>query len=363
MNHPSEKHSGERYLPRLIAWEVTRSCNLACIHCRASAKYGPYPGELSLEICYQLLDDIASFSNPIIILTGGEPLMRKDIFEIASYGNQKGLRMVMAPNGTLITKEIARKMKEAGIARVSISLDGASAESHDRFRQVSGAFEGALRGIGFLKEAGIEFQINTTITQDNIHEIEDIQKLALELGAVAHHPFLLVPTGRAADLKGREISPQAYEETLHWFCQRREEIPMQIKVTCAPHYYRILRQEAKARGQTVNFETYGLDAITKGCLGGQAFAFISHTGKVQICGYLETECGDVKKEPFSKIWATSKVFQEMRNLDGYKGRCGYCEYRKVCGGCRARAFGMTGDYLEEEPFCTFVPRAKVRSES
>ena len=180
---------------RLVAWETTRNCNLSCVHCRAAAEKGPYSGELDTPAAFRLLEQISEVGNPIVILTGGEPLLRNDIFDIASYGTQKGLRMVMAPNGTLITEENAKKMVDSGIKRISISIDGAEKEFHDKFRGVDGAYDGAISGIRKAKRAGLEFQINTTITKTNLDQIPLIQKLAVDLGAVAHHIFLLVPTG------------------------------------------------------------------------------------------------------------------------------------------------------------------------
>ena len=194
--HPHSNKSGNEFSPKLVAWEITRSCNLSCVHCRAAADNGPYEGELNTEQCFKLLDDIAEVGSPIIILTGGEPLLRPDIFEVAKYGTDKGLRMVMAPNGTLVTPENAKKMAESGIKRISVSIDGSTKEKHDSFRGVDGAFKAALNGIKNAKEAGIEFQINTTITKLNLSEIPKILEMAENLGAVAHHIFLLVPTGR-----------------------------------------------------------------------------------------------------------------------------------------------------------------------
>jgi heme b synthase len=311
---------------------------------------------LDTEAGLVLLDQISEVGKPVVILTGGEPLLRPDIFELARHGTEKGLRMVMAPNGTLITEENARDMVEAGIQRISVSLDGATKESHDQFRQVDGAFEGALQGIEFAKQAGMEFQINTTITQQNLEEIPKIQELAVELGAVAHHIFLLVPTGRGKYIIDQEISSQQYEETLNWFYDQKENVPLQLKATCAPHYYRILRQRAHDEGKKVTFETHGLDAVTRGCLGGTGFCFVSHVGVVQPCGFLEVNCGDVTETSFAEIWKESKVFKDLRNFSKLEGKCGICEYRKVCGGCRARAYEATGNYLAEEPLCAFEPR-------
>jgi len=274
-----EHKSGSEANLRLVAWEVTRTCNLACIHCRAAALDRPYENELTTAECFKLLDEIQTFASPIVILTGGEPLLRPDIFEIAAYGNQKGFRMTMAVNGTLLSADKIRKMQEAGIQRISISLDGATAASHDAFRQVPGAFEGALRGVQYAREAGLDFQINTTITQQNLHELPAIQELTIALGAVAHHIFLLVPMGRGKDLTEQGINAEQYEKTLHWFYEQRDRTPLQLKATCAPHYYRILRQRARSEGREVSFKTFGLDAMTRGCLGGVGFAFISHVDR------------------------------------------------------------------------------------
>jgi len=319
---------------------------------------GPYEGELDTAACLRLLDQIRVVGNPIIILTGGEPMLRADIFEIARYGADRGLRMVMAPNGTLITEEKARRMAEAGIKRISISLDGATREIHDRFRGVDGAFDGALQGIAMAKKAGVEFQINTTITKSNLDQIPAIQKLAVDLGAVAHHIFLLVPTGRGKYIADTEIDAREYEETLNWFYDQRDKSPLQLKATCAPHYYRILRQRAREDGQKVTFQTHGLDAVSRGCLGGVGFCFISHTGIVQPCGFLNVPCGDVTRKPFQEIWNRSDVFLRLRDYDALTGKCGGCEYKKVCGGCRARAFEATGDYMAEEPLCNYFPEAR-----
>ncbi len=351
---PGQENPGYPQL-RLVAWEITRNCNLNCVHCRAAATLGPYTGELDTVAARRLLDQIAELGTPIVILTGGEPLMRTDIFEVAKYGDGKGLRMVMAPNGTLITEEIAGKLAFAGIKRISISLDGASKEIHDKFRGVEGAFDGALRGIEHAKRAGIEFQINTTITKANLEQIPKIQQLAVDLGAVAHHIFLLVPTGRGKYIIEQEITAKEYEETLNWFYDQRDKTPLQLKATCAPHYYRILRQRAREEGKKVSFESHGLDAVTRGCLGGTGFCFISHQGVVQPCGFLNVNCGDVTKESFADIWKNSKVFNELRNYDELKGKCGACEYKRVCGGCRARAYEATGDYMAEEPLCSHAP--------
>lgn len=340
---------------RLVAWETTRNCNLNCVHCRAAATCGPYDGELDTPAALALLDQIAEVAKPIIILTGGEPLLRKDIFDIAKYGHDKGMRMVMSPNGTLVNQEMAKKMAASGIQRISVSLDGATAESHDSFRGVKGAYDGALQGIQNAKEAGIEFQINTTITKTNLDQIPEILALAEALGAAAHHIFLLVPTGRGKYIVDKEINAQEYERTLNWFYDQRNKTSLQLKATCAPHYYRILRQRAREVGETVTFESHGLDAVTRGCLAGTGFCFVSHRGIVQPCGFLDLNCGDVTQTSFSEIWKNSDHFKKLRDMNALEDKCGYCEYRKVCGGCRARAYEATGNYLAEEPLCQYKP--------
>jgi len=357
---------------RLLAWEMTRSCNLSCRHCRASAEHGPYTGELSTEEGKRLLNEIAALSppsggpasahppgfHPVVILTGGEPLLREDLYDLASWGTHLGLRMVMATNGILLTPEVVTRLKEAGIQRVSISLDAADQEKHDHFRQVRGAFEGALQGIALLKEGGLEFQINTTVTTWNSMELPAILEKAIDMGAAAHHIFLLVPTGRGRDLGEQELSPEQYEQTLRWLSGIRDQGRISIKATCAPHFYRIIRQEAHARGEPFTPQTQGLDAVTRGCLGGTAFCFVSHRGEVQPCGYLELMCGQVRDQGFKAVWESSPHLKRLRDFNAYEGKCGACEYLKVCGGCRARAYADTGNYMAEEPLCTYQPHQR-----
>ncbi|RJQ31482.1 MAG: heme b synthase [Actinobacteria bacterium] len=357
----NQQPTTKRCLPRIIAWEITRSCNLTCKHCRASALHGPYPGELTTDECYNLVDEIVSFSNPIIILTGGEPLLREDIFAVASYAIKKGLRVVMAPNGTLVTKEIAKKMKEVGIPRISISIDFPNAEQHDNFRGVPGAFEGAVQGVKNAIKAGVEVQINSTITKLNYKHLDQLLALAEELGAVAFHPFLLVPTGRGKELEEQELSPEDYEKTLNWIYDMSVKKPkIFFKPTDCPHYFRVAMTRKKESGERPAMSGHphasGLETMTRGCLGGIGFCFISHVGDVQPCGYFEVKAGNIKEQPFKKIWEESKLFNELRDYSLLKGKCGICEFKNVCGGCRARAYEATGDYLAEEPYCVYEPR-------
>jgi heme b synthase len=342
--------------PRLIAWEMTKACNLACRHCRASAITQLDSNELSTVEAKGFIDHLADYGRPILILTGGEPLLRKDVYEIARYGTDKGLKVVLATNGTLVTPEIAQHLKWAGIQRISVSIDGSDAATHDDFRGESGSFDASLRALTYIEDAGIGYQINTIITKRNIEQIPGILDLAIKLGTDALHIFLLVPTGRGKEMMDDEIPPEEYEQVLNWFYKQQKTVPIQLKATCAPHYFRIMRQHAKKEGIKITPETHGFEAMTRGCLAGSGFCFVSHIGDVNPCGYLPVLAGNIKQQSFCDIWENSKIFIDLRDVKKLKGKCGICEYREVCGGCRARAYAKTGDYMDEEPYCIYTPR-------
>ena len=359
---------------RMVAWEITRRCNLFCAHCRASSDDLAYQNELSTEECLQLVDDISSIGKPVLILTGGEPMLRQDLEQIGKYAVGCGLRVVMGTNGTLITTEIAKKLKEIPVSRVAISIDFPYTELQDKFRGKDGAFEAAMLGIANARQAGIEIQINSTITKMNHNYLDDLLKLALQVGAVAFHPFMLVPTGRGKGLASVEMSPQEYEQTLNWVFDKQNELGDRIffKPTDAPHYFRIVNQRNK--GQKSNdlsqYKHTGVpnrddqtNSLSRGCLAGISFCFISHRGRVQGCGYLDVEAGNVREQSFREIWQKSTLFNNLRNLSNIKGKCGICEYKKICGGCRARAYEATGDYLQEEPYCVHEPLGLQKAHS
>ena len=389
---------------RLVFWEVTKGCNLRCIHCRATATELSSPTDLPTRTALNIIDQIAAAANPILVLSGGEPLYRSDIFQLARYATDKGLRVALATNGTLVTKDVARMIVDSRVRRVSISLDGADALTHDSFRGIPGAFEAAVRGLQNLKALGMSVQINMTIARHNAHQLPDVLQLARNLGADALHTFLLVPVGCGVDIAAEQmVPPEEYERMLNWFYDQSLVGGIELKATCAPHYFRVARQRRAAdrraaeqlasiapvqtpkvpdrssigptdmtmpgsTGIALKPQGIGhpvghpgghpsdLNAMTKGCLAGTGVCFISHEGEVYPCGYLPVIAGDLRKQTFADIWENSKVFHELRDTSGLKGKCGCCEFRNVCMGCRARAYAATGDFMDEEPFCVYQPR-------
>ena len=339
---------------------MTRACNLACVHCRAGACPSPDPDDLSLEEGRALIGGIAKVGRPILIMTGGEPLLRPDFFDLAQCGVEAGLRVVLATNGVLVTADVAKRIAQVGIARVSVSIDGPTAGSHDAFRKIPGAFEAALTGIANLREAGVSVQINTTLTRRNRSDLAAMVKLAERVGADAFHVFLLVPTGRAREMSGEEMGPEEYEETLLEFYRLSGETKLETKATCAPQYYRIMRQQARLEGLEVTEETFGLNARTRGCLAGLSFVFVSHRGDLQPCGYLDIQAGNVREREFADLWQNAPLFAKLRNFRLLEGKCSTCDYVRFCGGCRARAHELTGNVMSEEPYCAYMPPALRR---
>jgi len=351
------------FTPKWIAWEITRRCNLRCVHCRSASEMEMkgHP-DFSTEEAYRVLDDIVSYAQPVVVLSGGEPLTRKDVFEIAQYGTNKGLRMCLATNGTLVTDDICEKIKQSGIRIVSLSLDGADAAVHDDFRSEKGAFAGTMNAAKLFKKHGIEFIINSSFTKRNQEQIPLVYKLAKELGATAWYMFMIVPTGRGEEIMNELISKEDYDKILDWhYDMEKEEDLLLVRPTCAPHYYRVTLQRAKEDGEkfkkrTLKFSTGG----SKGCLAGQLICLIDVDGNVLPCSYFNLPAGNVREKSFKEIWEGSELFKDLRDFKKYKGRCGACEYVNVCGGCRARAYSVYGDYLEEEPFCSYKPKRLER---
>jgi heme b synthase len=357
MKEIKQSHSVPNSL-RLIFWETTSGCNLECIHCRRlEISKELAKSDLTTEEALAFIDAVTTTYKPILVFSGGEPLMRPDIFDIASFAIKRGLTVALATNGTLISDEIAQKIKAIGVDRVSISIDGASAKTHNSFRKIDGAYEQAMQGIAHLRAHDVPFQINVTVAKHNVDELPDLYDLSLKIGAVALHLFMLVPVGCGVEIADEiMLSSERQEEVLNWLYDISRKKKLQVKATCAPQYYRIIRQRAKVEGITLNFQTHGMAAVTKGCLAGVGVCFVSHKGEVFPCGYLPVEAGNIRNEPFSEIWERAEVFEKLRNPDLLKGKCGLCEYKKVCGGCRARAYAQFGDFLDEEPYCIYQTR-------
>jgi AdoMet-dependent heme synthase len=367
---------------RLVFWETTKACNLSCRHCRAVPQRRLGPTELTTKRALDLIDDIAKIAKPVMVLSGGEPLFRPDLFDIAAYGVESGFRMALATNGTLVTERVAAKIADAGFSRVAVSLDSANPDTHDRFRGQPGAHALAMRGLSNLREQGVSVQINSTITKHNVGEIQQMLDMALGIGADALHLFMLVPVGCGLEIPENEMLPaEEYERVLGWFDERSKDCPIDLKATCAPHYYRIRAQRiedergrgdltstfiapgtrAKAAPMLLGGGRHGqhLSAMTRGCLAGTSVCFISNEGAVYPCGYLPVSAGDTRTERFADIWTGSPVFQQLRNPKALDGKCGACRYEALCGGCRARAYAATGSFLAEEPFCSYRPDLDV----
>ncbi|HUW83828.1 MAG TPA: radical SAM protein [Phycisphaerae bacterium] len=359
---------GEAPALRLVFWETTAGCNLACIHCRRlDVSCEPTETDLTTDQARRMIADLADFARPILVFSGGEPLMRPDLYDLADWARTHGLRTALASNGTLIDAEAARRVREAGFARVSISLDGVDAATHDRFRQLAGSFDRALAGLKHVQQAGVSAQINCTIARHNAGQIDALLRLAESLGVDAVHYFLLVPVGCGEQIAEEQMLPaDQVEALLVQLAKLESKSSVPIKATCAPHYYRIVRQlGGRAQGGRGAHQANGsrpastnqqpLHSMTRGCLAGRAVCFVSHTGQVYPCGYLPVSAGDVTRQRFADIWRNSAVFARLRNTDLLQGRCSVCEFRHICGGCRARAFYQHGDYLAEEPYCSYVP--------
>ncbi|MBO5245588.1 MAG: putative heme d1 biosynthesis radical SAM protein NirJ2 [Selenomonadales bacterium] len=330
----------------IISWNTTNACNMYCDHCYRDAGFKAEE-ELNTAEAKTLLDQIAKAGFKIMIFSGGEPLMRPDIIELVEHAVSVGLRPVFGTNGTLITEEMAHKLKKAGAMGMGISLDSLDIEKHNKFRKFPNAWEGAVQGMRNCRKAGLPFQIHTTVMDWNSHELEAITDFAVAEGAVAHHFFFLVPTGRGANIEEESLRAKAYEEVLERIMKKQQEVSIELKPTCAPQFMRIAAQ----MGMKMRFG--------RGCLAGTSYCIISPRGKVQPCAYLNIPLGDVRETPFDEIWKNNEVLNELRTLD-YKGGCGTCEYKRACGGCRARAaYYHDGDYMAEEPWCLYHGRTGV----
>ena len=358
--HSPEAQTAEKFVPLVMSWNVTRECNMKCSHCYINATEKKLSNELTTQEGKNLMDQICQVSKPLLILSGGEPLLRPDIYELIQYGASKGLKMGLGSNGSLIDDTVAAKLKAAGIATVSISLDSHIPAQHDEFRGVAGAWEKAVNACKALRKNNVLVQVNTTLTQQNYNQIDDIMSLAEEIGVENFHLFFLVPTGRGAKLT--DISPQKYEDMITNTFAKVAKHKLNVRPSCAPQFMRI------AKGMGLDMRQW-----VRGCMAGLYYCRIYPNGDVTPCPYLPVKLGNVREKSFKEIWFNSQIFKSLRDPNSLKGKCGACEYRSLCGGCRARAYGLSSDfidycgdlhepaelkndYLTEDPWCVYQPK-------
>lgn len=379
-----------RNRPRLVFWETTSRCNLRCMHCRRTnvpergdelyelptAEFKAILGSLAVGPAAgsnpsSLIPHPLSFSQrpPMVVFSGGEPLMRPDLPELLAFAKGRGIPFAIATNGALVDAAVTKMLASYGPHRISVSLDGSRASTHDDFRGQKGSFEKAVNALKLFREAGISTQINCSVSTKNVSERDEVVQLARELGVSALHFFLLVPVGCGAELPdSMRLGAENYEEFLTWLLEKQGNNPqphshpsslishpsLEIRATCAPHQTRIVRQKVAPSSP----EFAGRAAMMRGCLAGSAIAFISHKGEVFPCGYLPVPAGNLKKQDFWEIWENSEVFKTISDPNALKDKCGVCEFKVICGGCRARAFGVTGDFMGQEPYCLYEPKKK-----
>ncbi|MGB9920354.1 MAG: putative heme d1 biosynthesis radical SAM protein NirJ2 [Moorellales bacterium] len=323
----------------LISWNTTNHCNLACAHCYRDAG-AKAEDELSTAEAKALIAAAKRAGFRLFIFSGGEPLLRPDLLDLVAFAAGLELRPVLGTNGTLLTGELARELVRAGVAAVGISLDSARPQPHDRLRGEPGAWERALNGLEACRQAGLPFQVHTTVFDWNREELGELTDLAVSLGAKAHHLFFPVPTGRAAALEDGGLKPQDYKSTLEAVLGRLPVCPIELKPTCAPQFLRLAQE-------------MGLELpYRRGCLAGISYCLVDPRGNLQPCAYLDLKLGNVREIPLDRLWAENRVLKELR-AQQYRGACGRCRYRRLCGGCRARAYTYYGDYLAEDPWCIY----------
>lgn len=353
--------------PFIVIWEVTKACALQCIHCRAEAQYHPDSNQLTLAEGKQLIDQIADMNQPLFVFTGGDPLMRPDLYELATYAiEEKQLSVSMTPSATpKVTRHAVAQAKEVGLSRWAFSLDGSNAQIHDHFRGTRGSYDRTMKGIQYLQQYHIPIQINTTVSRYNLNDLSHIAEQVKQMKAVLWSLFFLIPTGRG--MQKDMITPDEHEEVMQWLYQMQQQMPYGIKATEAPHYRRVMLQQhqlaqAKAISSQQPLPLKKSDALgraPKGVNDGDGFVFISHTGEVYPSGFLPISCGNIKEQSLADIYRLSPIMQNLRDKSLLKGKCGSCEYKNICGGSRARAFAVTGDYLESDPYCAYIPQTWI----
>lgn len=343
--------------PFVVAWELTRACAYSCAHCRADAQPRRDPRELDTPEALALVDDLARFEpSPILVLTGGDPLMRRDVFEIAAHADRRGLRVALTPTATALTTPARMvEARSVGVRRVAFSLDAPSAALHDRFRGFSGSFERTLAGIEAATDAGLSLQVNTTVCTLNAHVLERMVPLIADLRAVQWSVFFLVPTGRGRHLS--MLSAAGHERVIGWLLRSAAEFPFDLKITAAPQHRRIALERAGGgplAGAGFRYAD-GLRRPAKGVNDGRGFMFVSHRGEVTPSGFLPLSAGRAPAESPVDIYREAPLFRRLRNPAALRGKCGRCMYREVCGGSRARAYAVSGDPLGPDPSCPYEP--------
>jgi radical SAM protein len=353
--------------PFIAIWEVTQACDLACVHCRASAQPERNPFELSTDEGKQLIDQISALQVPVFVLTGGDPIKRPDLFELIGYAHKVGVRVSLTPSATpLLTRDIVVRLKEGGLARLAVSMDGAKAETHDAFRGMSGSFTRTLEAVRWANEVGLPVQINTTFSRRNIAEIDEIVQLVESLKISLWSVFFLVPTGRGKlnDL----LNADEFEEVFEKLYRLSKTATFDLKTTEAQHYRRYLLQQRVLERKAGIAESKSLptsDSIgraPRGLNDGKGFVFISHTGEVFPSGFLPKAAGNIRLQSLVTLYRDSKVFRDMRDTSMLEGKCGACEFKEICGGSRSRAFALTGNPLAEEPCCSYIPKGYIKSQ-
>lgn len=361
--------------PFLAIWEVTQSCDLACKHCRAAAQPIAHPDELTNAEGKALIDQIAEMHVPIFVFTGGDPLKRKDVFELIRYAADKGVQVAVTPSATpLLTREAMFKLKEAGLVRLGISLDGSTPEIHDTFRGLPGAWERTIQAVEWAKEAGIPVQVHSTISRHNVHDLDNLCALFEKLAIVMWNVFFLVPVGRGQ--LGDLLSGEEFENVFGKIYELSHRVNFQIKTTEAMHYRRYLLQhnlEERKMGHghphsagpqkgyeagtpTSDAHSRTVGWATRRVNDGKGFLFVSHTGNVYPSGFLPIHAGNIKQTPLQDIYRNAPIFKSLRDTSKLEGKCGACEYKEICGGSRARAYAVTGDPLAQEPCCIYQPK-------
>jgi len=341
--------------PMLVIWEATQACDLACVHCRASAQSERNERELTTEQGYRLLDEIRSFGEPLMVFTGGDPLKRPDLYDLIRYSVKIGLRTNVTPSATpLLTAEAIDGFKEAGVTRMAISLDGPDVASHDEFRGVDGTFERAMFALRHARDIGLDTQLQTTVTRRNMGRLQEMAEIAKEVRTKMWSLFFLIVTGRA--LENDDLRADEYEKVFEFMYELSKTAPFGVKTTEAMHYRRYVAQRVKAEhGVTENENAKGVAWRTAGVSDGKGFVFVSHQGDIFPSGFLPVTGGNVLRDSLVDVYRNSSLFRTLRDTTQRGGKCGLCEYQKVCGGSRSRAFALTGDYLAEDPRCVYQP--------